>query len=98
MHGAPEHVAKALVENERIDAVFKFFRPSPVGDGTTQRFFELELESGRLASQSLVVPDTIVPATSTEPRSRPIHGISARPEATRRIPLRWRLVEVMPPP
>lgn len=66
-------LAKALVENERIDAVFKFFRPSPVGDGTTQRFFELELESGRLASQSLVVPDTIVPATSTEP---PLEEIS----------------------
>lgn len=60
-------LAKALVDNDRIDAVFKFFRPSPSGDGTTQRFFELELEQGRLASQHLVLPDTLIPATSSEP-------------------------------
>lgn len=66
-------LAKALVENQRIDAVFKFFRPSPAGDGTTQHFFEMELEQGRLASQTLSVPDTLVPATCVDP---PLEEIS----------------------
>ncbi|MFO0602297.1 MAG: type VI secretion system tube protein TssD [Polyangiales bacterium] len=60
-------LAKALVENQRIEAAFKFFRPSPAGDGTTQMFFQIELEQGRLASQNLILPDTLVPASSTDP-------------------------------
>lgn len=60
-------LAKALVENQRIDAKFKFFRPNPNGDGTTEQFYTVEIKGGRLASQKQIVPDTIVPATSTEP-------------------------------
>jgi type VI secretion system secreted protein Hcp len=60
-------LAKALVENARIDAKFKFFRPNPNGDGTTEQFYTVEIKQGRLASQKQIVPDTIVPATSTEP-------------------------------
>lgn len=60
-------IAKALVENQVIDANFKFFRPNPTGDGTTEQFYAVHIKQGRIASQKQIVPDTIVPATSTEP-------------------------------
>ena len=60
-------LAKALVENAAIEGTFKFFRPSPKGDGTTQQFYTVVIKEGRVASLRQVVPDTIVPATSTEP-------------------------------
>ncbi|HTT70463.1 MAG TPA: type VI secretion system tube protein TssD [Anaeromyxobacteraceae bacterium] len=60
-------ILKALVENATIDAQFKFFRPSPQGDGTTQQFYTVALKNGRIASVKQYVPDTIEPATNTEP-------------------------------
>ena len=60
-------IAKALVENTKIDASFKFFRPNPTGDGTTEHFFTVEIKQGRVAHQKQFVPDTIVPATATDP-------------------------------
>ncbi|MEZ4390360.1 MAG: type VI secretion system tube protein TssD [Polyangiales bacterium] len=60
-------ISKALCNNEEISATFKFFRPNPTGDGTTEQFYTVEISRGRIASQKLYVPDTIVPATSTEP-------------------------------
>jgi len=60
-------LAKALTRNEAIDGVFKFFRPAPTGDGTTEQFFTVEIKLGRVASMKQVVPNTIVPVTSTEP-------------------------------
>jgi type VI secretion system secreted protein Hcp len=58
---------KALTENQAIEATFKFFRPNPVGDGTTEQFYTVNFKQGRIASIKQFVPDTIVPATSTEP-------------------------------
>ena len=60
-------IAKALVENQAIDAKFKFYRPNPNGDGTTEQFYTVEIKQGRIASQKQIVPDNIVPASSTEP-------------------------------
>ncbi len=60
-------IAKALAENQKIDAAFKFFRPNPTGDGTTEQFYTVEIKEGRIASMKQFVPDTIVPASSTEP-------------------------------
>jgi type VI secretion system secreted protein Hcp len=60
-------IAKALVENQTIIGEFKFFRPNPTGDGTTQHFYSIKIEDGRVSTQKMYVPDTIVPATSTEP-------------------------------
>jgi type VI secretion system secreted protein Hcp len=60
-------IAKALVQNEVIEGKFKFFRPNPTGDGTTEQFYTIEIKQGRIASQKQYVPDTIMPATSTEP-------------------------------
>lgn len=60
-------ISKALCENQVIEGIFKFFRPNPTGDGTTEQFFTINIKKGRIASQRLWVPDTIVPASSTEP-------------------------------
>lgn len=58
---------KALVLNEVVDGVFKFFRPNPTGDGTTQMFYSIEIKEGRVASVRDFNPDTIQPASSTMP-------------------------------
>jgi type VI secretion system secreted protein Hcp len=60
-------IAKALCENQVIEGTFKFFRPNPNGDGTTEQFYTVAIKNGRIASQKQVNPNTIVPATSTEP-------------------------------
>lgn len=58
---------KALCENQVIEAQFKFFRPNPTGDGTTEQFYTVGFKKGRIASIKQVVPDAFVPASSTEP-------------------------------
>ncbi len=60
-------LAKALCNNEVIEGVFRFYRPSPSGDGTTQQFFTVEIAQGRIAAIKRVSPDTIDPASSVEP-------------------------------
>lgn len=58
-------LARALCNNEIVEGAFRLYRPS--ADGTTQHFFTIEFKSGRVSSHKLYVPDTIVPATSTQP-------------------------------
>lgn len=58
---------KALVQNEKIDGTFKFFRPNPTGDGTTEQFYTVEIKDGRLHSIRNYVPDTIEPTSSMDP-------------------------------
>jgi len=58
---------KALTENQKIDGEFKFFRPNPGGDGTTEQFYSVKIDNGRILSYRYYVPDTIVPASSKEP-------------------------------
>jgi type VI secretion system secreted protein Hcp len=60
-------LAKALVENHVIDGVFKFFRPNPTGDGTTEQYYTVEIKKGRLASFEQVSPDCLDPASSNAP-------------------------------
>lgn len=60
-------IAKALCENQVIEGIFKFFRPNPNGDGTTEQFYTVAFKNGRVASQKQINPNTIVPATSTDP-------------------------------
>jgi len=60
-------LAKALCDNEVIEATFKFFRPNPAGDGTTEQFFTVEIQEGRIASVVRVSPDTIDPASANAP-------------------------------
>lgn len=60
-------LARSLCNNEVIEGTFKFFRPNPAGDGTTEHFFTVEYAEGRVASIRRVSPDTIDPASATEP-------------------------------
>lgn len=60
-------LARSLCNNEVVEAVFKFFRPNPAGDGTTEHFFTVELGKGRIAHIRRISPDTIDPASATEP-------------------------------
>lgn len=60
-------LAKALCMNEVVEGVFKFFRPNPDGDGTTQHFFTIEIAEGRIASIERESPDTLDPAASLCP-------------------------------
>jgi type VI secretion system secreted protein Hcp len=50
-------LAKALTNNEVIEGEFRFFRPNPNGDGTTEHFFTIELNGARVASLEQVSPD-----------------------------------------
>ncbi len=58
---------KALTENQVVEGTFKFYRPNPTGDGTTEQFYSVAIKQGRIASLREFVPNTIVPASSTEP-------------------------------
>ena len=58
---------KALTTNQVVEGTVKFFRPNPTGDGTTEQFYTVAFKKGRIASQNQKLPNTIVPATSTEP-------------------------------
>ena len=40
-------IAKALTKNSKISGEFKFFRPNPAGDGTTQHFYTVKIDNGR---------------------------------------------------
>ena len=60
-------LAKALVNNEQVEGIFKFFRPNPKGDGTTQQFFSVAIKGGRVFGQKLVVPNTLDAELVNEP-------------------------------
>ena len=60
-------LAKALCRNESVDAVFKFFRPNPAGDGTTEQFYTIEIKKGRIASLKQWSPDSFETAASNMP-------------------------------
>ncbi len=60
-------LAKALCNNEVIEGTFKFYRPSPAGDGTTEQHFTVEIKESRIASITRVSPDVIDPASSNAP-------------------------------
>ncbi|PRQ04063.1 Major exported protein [Enhygromyxa salina] len=60
-------LAKALCNNENIEAVFRFYRPSPDGDGTTEQFFTVAISGARISHIKRVSPDAIDPASSEEP-------------------------------
>lgn len=60
-------LARGLCNNEVIQGIFKFFRPNPAGDGTTEHFFTVEIAEGRVSSIKRTSPDTIDPASSMDP-------------------------------
>jgi type VI secretion system secreted protein Hcp len=53
---------KSLTRNEKIDGVLKFYRPNPVGDGTTEQFFTVEINEGNIASIREHMENTLTPS------------------------------------
>jgi type VI secretion system secreted protein Hcp len=60
-------IAHGLSANQVAAGTFKFFRPNPNGDGTTEQFFTITAASGKITSYDLWVPATNVPASATQP-------------------------------
>jgi len=58
-------IAKALVQNSVVDAVFKFFRTQQ--DGTLEQYYTTEIRQARIAGFSQYVPDVLEPVTAAEP-------------------------------
>jgi type VI secretion system secreted protein Hcp len=46
-------LAKALCKSAKIEGEFKFYRPNPSGDGTTQHFYTVKITNGRVATQKM---------------------------------------------
>lgn len=65
-------LAKALVRNEVIEGQFRFYRPNPAGDGTTQHFFTVEIKQGRINSIKRLSPSTLEPATASQPATEEV--------------------------
>ncbi len=58
---------RAAAANQECDAVFKFFRPNPIGDGTTEQFYTITLKGVRIIGVRQIVPNCIDPASSNYP-------------------------------
>lgn len=58
---------KAMLEHTKVEGDFKFFRPSPAGDGTTEQFYTVSIEDGRISGVRQFSPDAHEPSTSTVP-------------------------------
>jgi len=71
-------LAKALCRNEKIDGEFQFFRPSPGGDGTTEQFFTVKIENGRVDSIERLSPNAFDPAESKNPPLETVKFVYAK--------------------
>jgi type VI secretion system secreted protein Hcp len=58
---------RALTLNQRIDAEFRFFRPNPSGDGTTEHFYTITITNGRVAGVAQAVRDVFKSETASDP-------------------------------
>lgn len=58
---------QAMTQNQKVEGVFKFYRPNPTGDGTTEQFFSVQIAKGFISSIRQVVEDTLSPTESYEP-------------------------------
>ncbi len=63
---------KALCNNEQIEGTFKFFRPSPAGDGTTEEFYTVEISEARVSGIDFSSPDAMGGAGQAEPPTETI--------------------------
>jgi type VI secretion system secreted protein Hcp len=60
-------LAKALCNNESIEGVFRFYRPNPAGDGTTEQHFTVEIGKGLIESIERISPNVLDPDTANDP-------------------------------
>jgi type VI secretion system secreted protein Hcp len=69
-------LAKALCNNEVIEGDFKFYRPSPTGDGTTEQFYTITIQEGRISSINRISPDVTNPASATDPAKETVSFVA----------------------
>ena len=55
---------RAMRNTEPCTAVFRFYRPNPIGDGTTQQFYTVTLEDAFITGIRQEVPNTMDTSTS----------------------------------
>lgn len=67
------HLFKAWAGHESCTAVFRFYRPNPIGDGTTEQFYTVTLTEARISGIRQEVLNNLDPATNTKP---PLERIS----------------------
>src|SRR6187431_1819177 len=60
-------IMKALCDNSKIEGIFKFFRPNPTGDGTTEQYYTVKNKNGRVATVKQISPDSFSPGASVMP-------------------------------
>lgn len=60
-------------DNEPCTATFRFFRPNPTGDGTTQEFYTVILAGAQISGIRREVPNCMDPASSNYP---PVERVS----------------------
>lgn len=58
---------KAMITGQRINGVFRFYRPNPAGDGTTEQFYTVGIDGGFITSVRQYVSDTLMPSSSNMP-------------------------------
>jgi type VI secretion system secreted protein Hcp len=58
---------KALCQNEVIEADFKFYRPAPSGDGSTEHFQTVEIREARVVDISREVQNILDPSLTHIP-------------------------------
>jgi len=58
---------QALCNNEELEVTIKFYRPNPIGDGTTEQFYTIRLRQGRISSIRTISPSTVDESTSSLP-------------------------------
>jgi len=66
---------KALTENQALEIEFKFFRPNPSGDGTTEQFYTVALKDARISAIRQHSPDALVPAAHASPPIEEVHFV-----------------------
>jgi type VI secretion system secreted protein Hcp len=70
---ATPNLMTAWQNHERLTVIFKFFRPNPSGDGTTQQFYTVTIDHAYIAGIRREVPDAIDPVSASNP---PVERIS----------------------
>ena len=58
---------QAMTTNQKVEGEFRFYRPNPAGDGTTEQFYAVEISKAFIASIKQIVEDTIAPGQSQIP-------------------------------
>jgi len=58
---------QALCNSEELEVTIKFYRPNPIGDGSTEHFYTIRLGQGRISSIRTISPNTFDESTANVP-------------------------------